>query len=72
MTRAVHSGRVQVLFPLLDFQIASTTCLATAYLSGTGLAPLAGFTPGKITTVAGNGTSGYSGDGGLATSGGVE
>ena len=36
-------------------------------LQGTGLAPQAAFTPGIITTVAGNGTQGFSGDGGPAT-----
>jgi len=36
-------------------------------LIGTGLAPQAAFTPGIITTIAGNGTQGFSGDGGPAT-----
>jgi hypothetical protein len=37
-------------------------------LSGTGTGPQAALTPGIITTVAGNGTRGYSGDNGAATS----
>ena len=37
-------------------------------LSGIGQGPLAALTPGIITTVAGNGTAGYTGDGGIATS----
>jgi hypothetical protein len=37
-------------------------------LTGTGLGPLVALTPGLITTVAGNGTSGSTGDGGPATS----
>jgi sugar lactone lactonase YvrE len=36
-------------------------------LVGTGLAPQAALTPGIITTIAGNGTAGFSGDGGPAT-----
>jgi len=35
-------------------------------LEGTGLAPRAALTPGIITTIAGNGTYGFSGDGGPA------
>ena len=42
--------------------------IATAYIYGTGTGPLVALTPGIITTVAGNGTQGYSGDGGAATS----
>jgi sugar lactone lactonase YvrE len=37
-------------------------------LSGTGLASQVSITPGTITTFAGNGTAGYTGDGGQATS----
>jgi hypothetical protein len=44
------------------------TVIAIGYVSGVGLAPLAALTPGTITTVAGNGTAGYSGDSGAATS----
>jgi trimeric autotransporter adhesin len=36
-------------------------------LTGIGLGPQAGFTPALITTVAGTGTPGYTGDGGVAT-----
>jgi sugar lactone lactonase YvrE len=41
--------------------------LATAYISGIGYGPLVGFTPGTITTFAGDGTAGYLGDSGAAT-----
>ena len=37
-------------------------------VTGIGLGPLAALTPGIITTVAGNGTAAYAGDGGPATS----
>ncbi len=37
-------------------------------LTGIGVGPLAALTPGIINTVAGNGTAGYTGDGGPATS----
>ncbi len=40
---------------------------ATIYLNGIGLAPQAGFTSSVINTVAGNTTTGFSGDGNLAT-----
>jgi sugar lactone lactonase YvrE len=46
----------------------STGAKSSVGLVGTGLAPQAGFTPGIITTIAGNGTPGFSGDGGPATS----
>ncbi len=42
--------------------------LGTTYLSGFGTGPLAVLSPGTITTVAGNGTAGSTGDGGAATS----
>ena len=42
--------------------------LFQTYVSGIGQGPVAAFSPGTITTVAGNGGSGYSGDGGSATS----
>ena len=49
-----------------------TTVLGTSYLQGTGTGALAGFTPGTITSIAGNGTACSSstaacGDGGTAT-----
>lgn len=50
------------------FTAANTAPIATGYIAGTGNGPLVGFTPGTITTVIGNGTSGYSGDNGPATS----
>ena len=40
--------------------------ITTVYLNGTGVGPLLGVTSGVITTIAGNGTIGYSGDGGPA------
>jgi sugar lactone lactonase YvrE len=46
----------------------STGAKSSVGLEGTGLAPQAALTPGIITTVAGNGTGGFSGDGGPATS----
>ena len=42
--------------------------IATAYISGTGTGPMVTFPPGVMSTVAGNGTLGNSGDGGAATS----
>ena len=42
--------------------------LATVPIYGTGVGPMVAFEPGIITTVAGNGTAGYSGDSGPATS----
>ena len=44
------------------------TVQATAYVYGVGTGPAVAFTPGIISTVAGNGISGYNGDGILATS----
>jgi sugar lactone lactonase YvrE len=41
-------------------------------LQGTGLAPRASLTPGIITSVAGNGTRGFSGDGGPAIQAGLK
>jgi len=50
------------------FTASGTAPIAVTYLSGTGNGPLVGFAPGTITTVAGNGTAGYTGDNGPATS----
>ena len=52
------------------------TVIATAYISGTGTGPLVTFTPGVLTTVAGNGTACSSstatcGDGSAATASGA-
>ena len=49
---------------------ATPVPLATAYISGIGNGPLAGFAPGTMSTVAGTGTGGYVAgqDGGPATS----
>ena len=47
---------------------SSGTVIATAYISGTGTGPLATFIPGAISTVAGNGTATFGGDGGVAIS----
>jgi len=52
---------------LTDQSIPPKTLIAVP-LSGTGTGPLVAFGPGTITTYAGTGTSGYSGDTGLATS----
>ena len=40
-------------------------------LNGLGVGPLAALTPGIITTIAGSGSSNYTGDGGPATSAGI-
>ncbi len=42
--------------------------LAETFLAGTGMGPQSSVFPGVISTVAGNGTWGYAGDGGLAAS----
>ena len=42
--------------------------VATATINGTGVAPQVALTPGTITTAAGNGTPGYTGDSGVPTS----
>ncbi|QNI37759.1 NHL domain-containing protein [Edaphobacter albus] len=49
-------------------QDSSGNALATTNLYGSGTGPQVGFTPGTITTIAGNGTRGYSGDNNPATS----
>jgi hypothetical protein len=62
----------QRLGAILIYDTTTPTAVleATVYLSGTGTGALAAFTPGIITTVAGNGTFGYvaAQDGGAATS----
>ena len=53
------------------FTATGTQPLATTYIYGTGEGPLAAYTPGIISTVAGNGSIAFNGppdgDGGLAT-----
>ncbi len=45
----------------------SGNVIATTFLYGVGLGPLAGLYPGVIATIAGTGAWGYAGDGGLST-----
>ena len=52
----------------LPLQVVTSTGKINFGLTGMGQGPLVALTPGIITTVAGNGTSGFAGDGGLATS----
>jgi trimeric autotransporter adhesin len=50
-------------------QNSAGVAIATVSVQGTGVGPQVALTPGTITTVAGNGTPGYSGDEGAAASG---
>jgi sugar lactone lactonase YvrE len=52
----------------LPLQVVTSQGIVNIGLEGTGTGPQAALTPGIITTVAGNGTQGYSGDGGAAIS----
>jgi hypothetical protein len=52
----------------IPIQVVTSTGNINFGLTGIGIGPLAALAPGIITTVAGNGTSGYAGDGGAATS----
>ncbi|HXP08168.1 MAG TPA: Ig-like domain repeat protein [Acidobacteriaceae bacterium] len=52
----------------VPLQVVTSTGNINFGLTGIGRGPLAALTPGIITTVAGNGTGGYTGDGGPATS----
>jgi len=52
----------------IPLQVVTSTGNINFGLTGIGIGPLAALTPGIISTVAGNGTAGYSGDGGAATS----
>src|SRR6185437_29977 len=52
----------------VPLQVATSTGNINFGLTGIGQGPLVSLTPGVITTVAGNGTGGYAGDGGAATS----
>jgi trimeric autotransporter adhesin len=54
--------------PLVISATAGSSVTFTNGLTGVGVGAQIGFTPAVITTVAGNGTLGYTGDGGLATS----
>jgi sugar lactone lactonase YvrE len=47
---------------------STPTVLGRSYLVGSGTGPRGTFPPGIISTIAGNGTAGYSGDGGQAAS----
>jgi hypothetical protein len=47
---------------------SAPTVLGTSYLAGSGTGPRSTFPPGIISTIAGNGTAGYSGDNGQAAS----
>ena len=49
-------------------QNSSGVTIATGMVQGTGVGPQVALTPGTITTVAGNGTADFGGDGGTATS----
>jgi sugar lactone lactonase YvrE len=52
----------------VPLQVVTSTGTVSFGLVGTGTGPMVGFTPGVISTVAGNGTLGYTGDGFAATS----
>lgn len=52
----------------LQINDSSGNTLLSVNMIGMSILPLTGFAPGIISTVAGNGTSGFSGDAGLATS----
>ncbi len=52
----------------VPLQVVTNTGNINFGLQGVGVGPLAALTPGIISTVAGSGTAGYSGDGGAATS----
>ena len=52
----------------VPLQVVTSTGNINFGLTGIGQGPLAALTPGIITTVAGNGTGGYTGDSGAATS----
>ncbi len=60
MAPGIRKGAIQF------FDSDSNALRATIYFYGLGLAPLVGFGPQLIATVAGNGTAGYSGDTGPA------
>jgi len=53
---------------LYDNTTPTPVLQSTTYVSGIGTGPLAAFSPGIITTIAGNGATGYNGDGYPATS----
>jgi sugar lactone lactonase YvrE len=49
----------------VSLQVVASTGTFSFGLNGVGTGPQVAFTPGTMTTVAGNGTQGFSGDGGL-------
>lgn len=50
-----------------SLQVATSAGTVNFPMSGIGIAPQVGLSPGIITTVAGNGVDGYTGNGGVAT-----
>ena len=52
----------------VSLQVVASTGTFSFGMNGVGTGPQVAFTPGNMTTVAGNGTQGFSGDGGAATS----
>jgi sugar lactone lactonase YvrE len=55
-------------FGAVELTNSSGAVIATSLMQGNGSGPQVSYSPGTISTVAGNGTAGYSGDGGSATS----
>ncbi len=59
-TPGLRAGAVQLI-------AIDNTPAGTSYINGVGVGPALAFTPGIISTLAGNGTPGYLGDNGQAT-----